>query len=120
MKIKLRIKHKSEESSSRDSILLKEIDESNKWLLKRMKDDSNDDDLVFAGYTLTWIAIAQAVALMSPAIALGINDQQALALLKFQQGTKEKLPLLVLNLPELVLNYLMKMRKSTISEMMLS
>lgn len=38
-----------EKSSSRDPILLKEIDESNEWLLGRMEDDSDDDDLVFEG-----------------------------------------------------------------------
>jgi len=36
-----------------DPILLKEIDESNEWLLGRMEDGSYDDDLMFKGDTLT-------------------------------------------------------------------
>ena len=54
------LKRRREESNSRDPILLKEIDESNEWLLGRMEDDSDDDDLVFEGDTLTWPAVAQA------------------------------------------------------------
>jgi len=53
------LKSKQKESRSRDSILLKEIDDSNEWLLGRIEDDS-DDDLVLEGDTLTWATVAQA------------------------------------------------------------
>ena len=44
-----------------DPILLKEIDESNEWLLGRMDGDSDDDDtFVFEGDNLTWAAVARA------------------------------------------------------------
>ena len=54
------LKRRREESTSRDPILLKEIDESNEWLLGRMEEDSDEDDLVFEDDTLTWAAVAQA------------------------------------------------------------
>ena len=78
-----------------------------------MEDDSDDDDLVFEGDTLTWAAVAQACNANESRYSTSVEDQQALAPLKLRQGTKEKLPLmpLVLNPLELVLNCLMKMRK---------
>jgi len=47
------VKSRHKEENSRDQILLKEIDDSNEWLLRRMEDDSDDGDLVFEGDTLT-------------------------------------------------------------------
>jgi len=48
------------EGTSRDPILLKDIDESNEWLLGRMEEDEDEDDLVFEDDILTWAAVAQA------------------------------------------------------------
>lgn len=53
------LKHRCQESCSRDPILLNEIDESNEWLLGRMEGDSNDDDVVFEHGNSTVAAIAQ-------------------------------------------------------------
>ena len=60
------LKHRREESTSRDPILLKDIDESNEWLLERMEGDSDEDDLVFEDDTLTWAAVAQACGANEP------------------------------------------------------
>jgi len=97
------LKHRCKDSVFRDPILLKEIDDSNEWLLRRMEDDS-DDDLVIEGNILTGEVVAQVVVPMSIAIALSV--EQVLVPLKFQQETNEKLSLmpLVLNLMELLFN----------------
>jgi len=42
-----------------DPILLKDIDESNEWLLGRTDGDSNDDTFVFENDNLTWATIVQ-------------------------------------------------------------
>jgi len=42
-----------------DLILLKDIDESNEWLLRKRDDDSNDYTFVFEDDNLTWAAIAR-------------------------------------------------------------
>ncbi|KVH87750.1 protein of unknown function DUF2296 [Cynara cardunculus var. scolymus] len=39
---------------SSDPIILEDIDESNEWLMGRMENDDEDDDLVFIGDDLTW------------------------------------------------------------------
>ena len=54
------LKRRREESTSMDPILLKDIDESNEWLLGRMDGDSDDDTLVFEDDNLTWAAVARA------------------------------------------------------------
>jgi len=59
------LKHRREESTSRDPILLKDIDESNEWLLGIME-GSDEDDLVFEDDTLTWAAVAQACGANEP------------------------------------------------------
>jgi len=41
-----------------DPILLKDIDESNEWLLGKMDGDSDDDTFVFEDDDLTWAAVA--------------------------------------------------------------
>ena len=44
-----------------DSIILKEIDDSNEWLMGRMEDEGAvEDDLVFDGDDLTWGDVARA------------------------------------------------------------
>jgi len=60
------LKRRREEGTSRDPILLKDIDESNEWLLGRMEGDSDEDDLVFEDDTLTWAAVAQACGANEP------------------------------------------------------
>jgi len=62
------LKHKHEEHTSRDPILLKDIDESNEWLLEKMEGDSNEDDLMFEDDTLTWPGVAKLVGQMSLAM----------------------------------------------------
>ena len=54
------LRHRHEESPSMDLILLKDIDESNEWLLGRMDGDSDDDTLVFEDDNLTWATVARA------------------------------------------------------------
>ena len=66
VKLNRALKRRHEESTSRDLILLKEIDESNEWLLGRMEGDSNDDDLMFEDDTLTWPTVAQACGANEP------------------------------------------------------
>ena len=44
-----------------DPITLKDIDDSNKWLMGRMEDEgAAEDDLVFEGDDLTWSDVARA------------------------------------------------------------
>lgn len=54
------LKRRRQESTHRDPILLKEIDETNEWLLGRMDRDLDEDDLVFEDDTSTWVVVAQA------------------------------------------------------------
>ena len=60
------LKRRREEGSSRDPILLKDIDESNEWLLGRMEGDSDEDDLIFEDNTLTWAAVAHSCRANEP------------------------------------------------------
>ena len=79
--------------------MLRVIDDSNEWLLGTIEDDSDDDDLVFEGDTLTWAAVTE---------ACDANESRystrRRALLKFKEETKERLPLmpLILSLSEFV------------------
>ncbi|XP_039066167.1 uncharacterized protein LOC120211755 [Hibiscus syriacus] len=43
-----------------DPILLKEIDESNEWLMGHMDDEDGEDDFVFDGDDLTWSTVVKA------------------------------------------------------------
>ena len=44
-----------------DPIILKDIDDSNEWLMGRMEDEgAAEDDLVFEGDDLTWGDVARA------------------------------------------------------------
>jgi len=52
------LKRRHEENTSMDPILLKDIDESNEWLLGRMDGDSDDNTLVFEDDNLRWVAVA--------------------------------------------------------------
>ncbi|CAI9299643.1 unnamed protein product [Lactuca saligna] len=49
----------------KDPILLQEIDESNEWLMGRLKEE-NDDDIVFVGKDLTWRDVANASGAYEP------------------------------------------------------
>ncbi|XP_057964619.1 uncharacterized protein LOC131155470 [Malania oleifera] len=50
-----------------DPILLKDIDDSNEWLIGRMDGDSDEDDeLVFEDDNLTWDSVARAAGLNNP------------------------------------------------------
>ena len=49
-----------------DPILLKDIDESNEWLLGRMEEDSDGDEFVFEDDTLTWSAVDRAAGANDP------------------------------------------------------
>ena len=49
------------ESHTTDPISLKDIDDSNEWLMGRMEDEgAAEDDLVFEGDDLTWGDVARA------------------------------------------------------------
>ena len=98
------LKRRREENTSRDPILLKEIDESNEWLLGRMEGDSDEDDLVFEDDTLTWGVLPKLMGQMSLAIELELGNQRALQPLRLRQRTKEKPLPPLLNLPEFELN----------------
>ena len=54
------LKKRYNERDTIDPIILKEIDESNEWLIIRIMDDGAQDDLVFDDDDLTWSDVARA------------------------------------------------------------
>ncbi|KAM0024561.1 putative transcription factor/ chromatin remodeling BED-type(Zn) family [Helianthus debilis subsp. tardiflorus] len=56
-------RHRSEGPA--DPILVQDLDESNEWLMGRMEDDLEDDDLVFIGDDLTWSNVGRASKVIS-------------------------------------------------------
>ena len=77
------MKKRYNERDTIDPIILKEIDESNEWLIGRMNDDDShdhvdtQDDLVFDDDDLTWGDVARQVKLRSLDLILGLEQAQA-------------------------------------------
>ncbi|XP_057976840.1 uncharacterized protein LOC131163990 [Malania oleifera] len=61
------LRHRYDKRDTFDPILLKDIDDSDEWLIGRMDGDSNEDDeLVFEDDNLTWDSVARAAGLNNP------------------------------------------------------
>ena len=73
-----------------DPILLKDIDESNEWLLGRMDGDSDDDALVFEDDNLTWAAVARASGVDEPNYYTRRRASQGSTTKKCSMSNKDK------------------------------
>ena len=82
------LKRRREEGTFRDPILLKDIHESNEWLLGRMEGDSDEDDLVFEDDTLTWATVAQACGANVP--RYGTRSRGSKTTITSKNFTKDK------------------------------
>lgn len=54
------LQRRYKKEGSGDPIILEDIDESNEWLMGRMDNDDEDDDLVFLDGDLTWGDVSRA------------------------------------------------------------
>ena len=54
------LQRRYKKEGSGDPIILEDIDESNEWLMGRMDNDDEDDDLVFLDGDLTWGDVSKA------------------------------------------------------------
>lgn len=68
MKYNRALRRRFTSNNTIDPILLKDIDDSNEWLLGRMEDDDgvNDDDFVFEDDSLTWSTVSRAAGVLEP------------------------------------------------------
>ncbi|KAI7752799.1 hypothetical protein M8C21_021751, partial [Ambrosia artemisiifolia] len=72
------LERRQRSEGSADPILLQEMDESNEWLLGRMEDDVENDELVFIGDDLTWSNVGRAskVAVSDDGSGPSTNDEE--------------------------------------------
>ncbi|GJZ56515.1 thylakoid assembly 8-like protein, chloroplastic [Tanacetum coccineum] len=67
---------RSRREGNADPILLNEIDDSNEWMMGRMKDDCDDgDDLVYVGEDLTWGDVERASGANEPSYSTRASRQ---------------------------------------------
>ena len=77
------LKRRYNERNTIDPISLKDIDDSNEWLIGRMEDEDShggaQDDFVFDDDNLTWGDVARATELRQPDLILELELEQAQA-----------------------------------------
>lgn len=70
-----------------DPILLNEIDDSNEWLMGRMKGDCEDgDDLVYVGEDLTWADVERASGANEPSYSTRASRQSGVGSSRVDRG----------------------------------